>query len=186
MYMLEDALLAVWFLLPAAYGNMAPIFAAHTPLLSRFDMPLDFGKKWHGKPLFGPHKTWRGIVSGMVLSSIVYAVERLLALHVSIIGSFTATIHYTQLPWLLGPLLGFGALAGDALKSLFKRRFNIASGHSWIPFDQLDYIIGAVLISLPFIVLPLTVYGWMFVIWFGLHLLSTYVGWKMGLKSTPI
>jgi CDP-2,3-bis-(O-geranylgeranyl)-sn-glycerol synthase len=50
--------------------------------------------------------------------------------------------------WLsLGFLLGLGAMAGDAAKSFFKRRLGIAPGHPWIPFDQIDFQIGALLLA---------------------------------------
>jgi CDP-2,3-bis-(O-geranylgeranyl)-sn-glycerol synthase len=47
----------------------------------------------------------------------------------------------------LGFLLGFGALSGDLIESFFKRRLNMPSGWLWAPFDQLDWIIGAVILS---------------------------------------
>lgn len=49
--------------------------------------------------------------------------------------------HYDR--WLaLGLACGFGALGGDALKSLVKRRCGIAPGKPWMPADQLDFVIG--------------------------------------------
>jgi CDP-2,3-bis-(O-geranylgeranyl)-sn-glycerol synthase len=46
----------------------------------------------------------------------------------------------------LGLLFGVGAMAGDSLKSLFKRRLRIPPGSPWIPADQLDYIAGALVL----------------------------------------
>ncbi|HEX5285728.1 MAG TPA: CDP-archaeol synthase, partial [Polaromonas sp.] len=40
---------------------------------------------------------------------------------------------------------------GDSLKSFFKRRLGIAPGQRWIPFDQLDFILGG-LVALSFFV----------------------------------
>jgi CDP-2,3-bis-(O-geranylgeranyl)-sn-glycerol synthase len=40
-------------------------------------------------------------------------------------------------------LLGFGALAGDSIKSFFKRRVGVKPGKRWFPFDQIDFVIGA-------------------------------------------
>jgi CDP-2,3-bis-(O-geranylgeranyl)-sn-glycerol synthase len=39
--------------------------------------------------------------------------------------------------------MAFGALAGDAVKSFFKRQIGIAPGHRWLGPDQLDFIVGA-------------------------------------------
>jgi hypothetical protein len=87
---------------------------------------------------------------------------------------------------LLGTALGFGALLGDALESMAKRQRGIRSGKSWLFFDQLDYIIGAILLSLPFVVVSLIDYVLMLVLWFGMHLLFSVIGWKLRLKDAPI
>lgn len=51
-------------------------------------------------------------------------------------------------PFLVVPLaaivaLPLGALAGDVVKSFFKRRFGVASGARWPVADQLDFVFGA-------------------------------------------
>jgi len=52
--------------------------------------------------------------------------------------------------WLdLGVRFGIGAMAGDAVKSFFKRRVGIRPGQPWIPFDQLDFIVGALALVWP-------------------------------------
>jgi len=52
---------------------------------------------------------------------------------------------------ILGLALGFGAMGGDALKSLFKRAHGIAPGQSWVPADQLDFVIGALILIWPWV-----------------------------------
>jgi CDP-2,3-bis-(O-geranylgeranyl)-sn-glycerol synthase len=34
-------------------------------------------------------------------------------------------------------------MAGDSVKSFVKRRIGIAPGKPWIPWDQLDFVLGA-------------------------------------------
>ncbi len=47
-------------------------------------------------------------------------------------------------PWLtLGLRFGVGAMAGDIAKSFVKRRAGIAAGRPWIPWDQIDFVLGA-------------------------------------------
>jgi CDP-2,3-bis-(O-geranylgeranyl)-sn-glycerol synthase len=36
-------------------------------------------------------------------------------------------------------------MSGDAIKSFFKRRIGIAPGRPWVPADQLDFVIGALI-----------------------------------------
>lgn len=182
--MLHDILFALWFLLPAALANVAPILVAPLPLLRKFNLPLDFHKTFQGQAIFGPNKTWRGLVSGIVTATITLWLQQIVAGHTN---WFAREINYDALPTLLlGPLFGLGALGGDALESFFKRRRGIPSGKKWIPFDQLDYIVGGVLMSLPFVVLRPALYVWIFALWFVAHLGASYVGWQVGLKKKPI
>lgn len=187
MDILHDIAFALWFMLPAAYANVAPIFFARFPAVKAWDTPLDFGKIFQGRPIFGPHKTWRGLISGILIATIFLWLEQLIAAHASWAKNFTAGIDYPALPTLiLGPLFGLGALGGDAVESFFKRRHGTKSGKSWFPFDQLDYIVGALIVSLFFVVLSMRQYIFIVIIWFGLHLAGTYVGWRLGLKDQPI
>ena len=38
-------------------------------------------------------------------------------------------------------------MAGDSAKSFLKRRVGIPPGESWILFDQLDFVIGALVLT---------------------------------------
>jgi CDP-2,3-bis-(O-geranylgeranyl)-sn-glycerol synthase len=185
--MLHDIAFALWFMLPAACANTAPILAAAVPFLKTWDAPMDFGKSWRGQRIFGSHKTWRGLLSGIIVATLVLWLEKQSIIHYGWALPMNTYLDYTTVPvWLVGPLFAIGALGGDAAKSFLKRRRGIESGKRWFPFDQLDYIIGAILVSLPFVIFPVSVYIWMLVLWFGVHILATYVGWRLKLKDSPI
>lgn len=184
---MKNALIALWFFLPAGLGNMAPIFAAKIPGLRKWQAPIDGGKTFRGKRLLGDHKTWRGLAAGIVISTVVFWLQSILAANVSWAGAFTDSIGYSHIPvLLLGPLFGLGALGGDAIKSFFKRQAGIKSGKNWFPFDQIDYIIGGVVITLPLVQLSLLQYIWVVIIWLVLHLISSYIGYLLHLKERPI
>ncbi len=186
--MLENILCALWFFLPAGFGNAAPIFVAKLPFVRRFDAPIDRGLHIRGKRLLGAHKTWRGLIAGMIAATAVLWLQQLIVRHVGWTHVFVDPIHgYHELPvLLLGPLLGFGALAGDAVESFFKRQRGTAPGDSWFPFDQIDYIIGAALASLPVVTMNLYVYLWAFIAWPTIHVVSSGIGYIVGLKEKPI
>lgn len=185
--MLQDILFAIWFLLPAAVANAVPIFAAAIPFLKKYDAPIDAGKTWRGHALLGPHKTWRGIISGIIISTLILWLQVILFEHFEWAHYLANGVNYSYLPVLiLGPLFAIGALGGDAIESFFKRQKNIKSGGAWVPFDQLDYIIGSVVVSLFFVILSPLQYLLIFIVWFLLHLLSSYIGYKLGLKKDPI
>ena len=185
--MLHDILLALWFLLPAAFANAIPVFAAATPGIKKFDAPIDGGLTWRGHRLLGPHKTWRGIIAGIILATLTLWIQQHLFENYEWTRFIAGDVNYSHLPVLiLGPLFALGALGGDAVESFFKRQRNITSGGAWVPFDQLDYIIGSVIVSLPFVILTPPQYIWIFIIWFVLHVTSTFIGFKLGLKKDPI
>jgi CDP-2,3-bis-(O-geranylgeranyl)-sn-glycerol synthase len=185
--MLHDILFALWFLLPTALANVSPILTNKIPGFKKWQAPIDGGRMYRGRALLGPHKTWRGLVSGLVMATAVLWLQQLLVVRTGWAVSLVGNVDYAHLPTLvLGPLFGLGAIGGDAIESFFKRRLRIPSGDSWIPFDQLDYIIGGILVSLPFVLLRPALYGWMLVLYFVIHLGSSYLGWRTGFKERPI
>lgn len=185
--MLRDLLFVLWVFLPAGVANMAPIFAAHLGPLKRFDAPVDFGAKLRGHRVFGAHKTWRGFAAGIVSAIAVLALQQYLVAQFGWANWLANNFDYAGLPILLvGTLFALGALGGDAIKSFFKRQVGIRPGGTWIPFDQIDYIVGGALAVLPFIRLSLQQYVLLLAVWTLIVLMSTYLGWLLKLKDQPI
>lgn len=173
---MNDYVAALLFFLPAGVANMTPPIVNKIPGLNKWITPLDFGKSWRGKRLFGDNKTWRGLLSGMATA----------ALTALLVSKLNANTVVTIAPIWMGALLGFGALAGDALESFIKRRIELRPGQSWFPFDQIDYILGGLLMSLPFVRLPIWVVITIVVVYFGLHLMGAYLGFLLKLKEHPV
>lgn len=172
---MNDVVAAILFFLPAGVANAAPVVANKIPLLNKWETPVDFGKSWRGKRLLGPNKRWRGLATGTVLAGLT-------ALLIAVITREPVTLAV----FLLGAVMGFGALVGDAVESFFKRQHGVAAGKSWFPFDQTDYIIGGLVFVYPFTLLPITSMLLIFVLFFGLHLVFAYIGYMLGLKDKPI
>lgn len=98
-------------------ANGAPV-AAHRLLGPRLSWPLDGGVNlWDGRPLFGPAKTWRGILVGLV-AAIVAA---------PLVG----------MAWQIGALAGAAAILGDLLSSFLKRRLGFAPSSRALGLDQI-------------------------------------------------
>lgn len=111
------SLLEAKILLLLLAANGAPILARWL-LGSRLARPLDGGRRAaDGRPWFGTHKTWRGLLAA------------------GLIGA--------GLGWLLGLGPGAGllvaslAMAGDLLASFLKRRLGLAEGEPAPLLDQL-------------------------------------------------
>lgn len=173
----ELILKTIWIFLPAGFANMAPVIFNRLPFLN---YPLDFNFSFHGKPILGINKTWRGLVVGIIFAIIITYFQKAFYLETK----FLSAIDYSQINVLLfGFLSGFGALFGDALKSFFKRRLNIAPGANWPPFDQLDWIIGTnFFLSLYIFLDPKYVFTSLIIL-APLHPVMNWVGFKLRLKN---
>lgn len=133
----------IYLMLPGIFANMMPVFMKRCGNI--FAYPVDFNLKWReGEPLLGSHKTWRGLISGTLVAIGVVAVQKAL---VDQEGFENISIFpYKEYSvWLVGFLIGFGVLFGDMLKSFFKRRLKIKPGEKFIPWDQTDAVLGALL-----------------------------------------
>jgi CDP-2,3-bis-(O-geranylgeranyl)-sn-glycerol synthase len=180
-------LFAIWFFAPAGVANAAPVFANKVPLLKKLGMPIDGGRSFRGKRIFGDHKTLRGFVVGVLAAITVSGIQMILYSNFSWANTISRSIDYSDpIILLVGGLLGLGALLGDAIESFIKRQLSIQSGESWFPFDQIDYIIGALLLSAPIVKLTLSEYIAIFIVWFLIHPVATFIGWMLKLKDKPI
>jgi len=185
--MFKDILFALWFFLPAGCANATPIFLAKIPFLAQYDAPMDLGHTFHGKRVLGSHKTWRGLIGGIIAATLVLWLQQVLVGHTSWAATLTKEVDYTQLPTLiLGPLFGLGALLGDAIESFFKRQRGVAPGQGWFPFDQTDYIIGGAVATAPFVHLHFLQYVWLLLLWLLVHVIASYLGYLAKLKERPI
>jgi CDP-2,3-bis-(O-geranylgeranyl)-sn-glycerol synthase len=167
---------ALWLFLPAAIGNAAPVFANKIPGLNRWTTPLDFGRTYQGKRIFGDHKTWRGVVTGIVAAGLTGFLQYRLS------GSSA----FAEMWTLVAAVIGFGALYGDAIESFLKRQVGVPSGQLWFPFDQVDYIVGGLIAVAPLAIFSWTEMAVIVVSYFGLHLLATYIGYLLKLRDQPI
>ena len=167
---------AFLFFLPAGMSNMMPVFVSKLPWLKKWNTPIDFGHTFRGKPIFGSHKTWRGLLCGVIGGSLVgWALP-----HDFIAG------YYPTWSVAVAASMSLGALAGDAIKSFFKRRVDIKSGGKWFPFDQLDYIIGGLVCVLPFGAPSISLTTAIVLSYFCLVIISTHIGYWLGLKESPL
>ena len=64
-----------WLFFPAGLANMAPVLFKWIP----FNAPVDFNKTYRGKPIFGPHKTFRVFIVGILSAVAFIYMQRALA-----------------------------------------------------------------------------------------------------------
>ena len=170
----------LYFILPAYFSNGAG-------LVFGGGMPVDFGKSdSKGNRWIGDGVTWRGLIGGTVIGIITGAIQGYFGPQIiAEFGDYIITPIVTSIPQgiLIGFLLGFGALLGDAIGSFLKRRIGIGRGKPAPILDQLDFLIMA-LILVSFVV----ELNWLFVIiaillTLAIHLIANSAAYLLGMKD---
>lgn len=183
---MDSILFALWFFLPAGIANGVPVIAKKTPWLRDIKTPMDFGKHWRGKRIFGNNKTWRGLLIGIVVSIVVVWLQQVIYQNWSFVRDFSLIDYTTINAFVVGSLFALGALLGDACESFIKRQLNVPAGESWFPFDQLDYVIGGLLLVSLVVSLSLKNYLVITLVWFSMHIIFAYLFYLLGFKDKPI
>ena len=115
----------LYFMAPAYAANMAPPFVRYW---TGWNRPIS--RRW-----LGAHKTVLGFGLGVLAAVTVTFIQSRLAWE----GALVASGHWA----VLGLRFGAGAMIGDAAKSFAKRRAGVAPGDRFIPWDQIDFVLGA-------------------------------------------
>lgn len=163
------ALTSLYFILPAYVANMFPVF------FTALKLPLGYPIS---ERLFGKNKTYRGIIAGYLGALLILFLQRYLNL------TRISLINYQEINlFFYAFLFGGGAVIGDLVKSFFKRRKGIAPGQPWFPFDQLDFIIGALIFVSPFYLLSWKNILVIIVLTPLLHFLTNVIGYSLRIKK---
>lgn len=166
-----------YFMLPAYFANMAPVLVKRINL---FVFPVDFDKTINGKPVLGKNKTFRGIVFGAIFAVIIAYLQYLLY----DIEAFRNISFLSYQNWLLfGFLMGFGALMGDLTKSFFKRRLGINPGEKFIPFDQTDFVVGAMIFIMPVFNVTLKIFFASLLVSFVGHIAINHIAFYLKIRN---
>ncbi len=149
----------LWVFSPAYISNMAPVIFGG-------GRPIDLGKRWFdGRPIFGSHKTIRGLISAWVAGWLT--------------GLAIGAPRY-------GLLVGIVASLGDLLGSFAKRRMGIPPGEKApLLIDQLDFILPSAIIA--YITLSVSIAEILIAILITpiLHILTNTIAYLLGLKPHP-
>jgi CDP-2,3-bis-(O-geranylgeranyl)-sn-glycerol synthase len=159
----------------AAY-TVPMYFANAMPVLFHGTKPLDFGRKFGGKRIFGKGKTVLGTLGGM-LGGMAAGFVLLL--------SFPEILILIPNYFFLVITLAIGAILGDAIKSFFKRQLGIPSGQQWLLADQLDFVAGGFLLSLLVRVPEFEVVAILLLATGFIHLFTNFAAFKLKLKKVP-
>ena len=178
MSVIQTIIVAVWLMLPAYVPNNAAVLLGG-------GTPVDFGREWRGDRVLGDGKTWRGSAGG-VGAGFALAVLLNAAVTQSYVPDFLPVF---ELRAAFG--LAFGAVLGDMGASFLKRRTGRERGAPFPGVDQLDFVVGA------FVVTALLAPGWFFEVFTievviavlvltpVLHVTTNLIAYRLGLKDEP-
>lgn len=156
---------ALWYALPAYLANA-------TPTLFGGGQAIDGGRLFRdGKPVFGPHKTIRGFLVGVLFATLTG------------IGQALSLGPPSRL--FVGPLQGVGAMVGDLMGSFIKRRRGIAPGDPLPVLDQLDFVLVALLFSFWLEPLDWATFLVILLLTPVLHLSTNALAYALGIKEKP-
>jgi len=154
---------ALKFIFPAYCANA-------TPVLAGGGAKMDFGKSFiDGKRVFGDNKTFRGFFFGFAIGIMVGLME-VVAFHFPILFAF---------------LVPLGALLGDLVGAFLKRRIGIAPGGLLPVVDQVDFVVGALVFSIPLGMVSWQLAVAVLLITPPIHLFTNYLAYKLKLKKNP-
>jgi CDP-2,3-bis-(O-geranylgeranyl)-sn-glycerol synthase len=169
-----------YFFLPAYFANMTPPIFMKLDKLKSLAKPVDFGKEFMGKPIFGSHKTWRGIITGIMVGTLLALLQGFLYQF-----SFFQSISFFDYQKInilyFGFLMALSTMIGDLTFAFIKRRLNLKPGAKFIPFDQTNYVLAnAVLLTL-FSGIDIDIMVWIVLFFFSffLHVIVNRIGYHL-------
>ncbi|MGM0604786.1 MAG: CDP-2,3-bis-(O-geranylgeranyl)-sn-glycerol synthase [Halobacteriota archaeon] len=178
----------VWSLLAVAFWAMVPAYVPNNvAVLAGGGRPIDGGRTLGDARLLGDGKTWRGTAVG-TLAGVTLAMG-LNAINDA--ASAAVGVALPEFPIVVAVGLAFGAMVGDIAASFLKRRSGRERGAAFPGLDQLDFVVGALLLA--FLVSPswfletftidvLVVVAVMTPI---LHVITNVIAYALGLKNEP-
>jgi hypothetical protein len=178
-----------WLITPVLVAGIGQVAILRTGLLPRLAVPLDLGLHWRGKPVFGPRKTWRGVIVMTTLSALTARAQAVAARRSPRLRAICPFDYQKVNPWLLGGTLGIGYCLAELPNSFVKRRLGIppadtSQRFAWLQYlvDQSDSVAGC-LLALRFFYRPMwTEAGLAFATGLGLHIAVDRLMHALGVK----
>jgi CDP-2,3-bis-(O-geranylgeranyl)-sn-glycerol synthase len=179
VFTLFNLIESIWIILPAyAVNGLIPLVGL------RKTHPIDFGKKFRGKPLFGPGKTWEGLVFGCFIGILIASIE-MLAFPYLPFDQSPVPLTIVPMSPLLGLMLGIGAIAGDIVGSFIKRRIGLPRGAIAPLLDQEDFLLGSLLFASFLAAIKPDWVLLLVIITPILHLVANLIGFRIRVKKQP-
>lgn len=184
-----------WLAAPVAIAGILHMVVVKKDLFASLRAPIDGGRTLGGKPIFGPNKTWRGLVFMVVATALLGVAQGALfgpwaasagasSYDARLAGSFA--LGYGA----LNAVLGLGYALGELPNSFLKRRIAIEPGKTgagvlgavFFLIDQADSVVYGLLLAWAFFPLGGSVVACGIVCLTGLHLFLNVALWAVKVR----
>lgn len=181
-----EPLRVLWLSAPVILAALVHTAIIRLRLLEPLKRPIDGGRTFRGRRLFGDNKTWRGVVvmiAGCAAVALLQSVARP-----------ASWLEYEGIDYsprgmaITGALLGLGFVLGELPNSFIKRQRDVAPGARGSPFfvilDQVDSLFGCLLCLCLVWIPPWTVWAWVMLLGAGAHMFVNWVMVRAGVKKS--
>jgi hypothetical protein len=181
-----------YLFLPLLAGLSLHGFCIKYDILAFLCRPIDRGRSFRGKRIFGDNKTYRGILVVGMGTAIGFGLQSLLSHRIASIRSIELFDYSFFKSVSLGLAVGVAAMVSELPNSFIKRRFEIAPGSAakgwkgviFYVYDQIDFLLGSWLVLA--VAVPITAGRVLFSAGLLLvaHQLMSSVGYALGMRRT--
>ncbi len=184
---------ASFIILAFVAAGFAQTFWLRSELSKRFSAPMDGGRVFRKRRIFGDNKTWRGFIAIVPAVALAFVAFRVLF---AIFGDLLNGIWQLRILQYaaLGCFVGVGFMLGELPNSFVKRQFDIPpGGQPKQPFarrlgflvDRFDSIIGGLLFLACAVPVPIATYLYILLLGPFIHLAFNVLLYRMGVKNRP-
>jgi CDP-2,3-bis-(O-geranylgeranyl)-sn-glycerol synthase len=152
--------------------------------LSKRLHPIDGGRSLGGKRVLGDGKSWEGLIAGAVIGMFMGIVQMVVFPFLPW-GASPIPLNIVAMSPVLGFLIGLGAMVGDIVASLFKRKIGLKRGMSAPILDQDDFVVGALVFAALVVLVRFEWFVLLLILTPIFHYAASYIGYKVKIKKTP-
>ena len=190
--LLRELLGVVLLLLPLIGGALVHGLCTKYGWLGFLAKPIDAGRSFRGRPIFGHSKTFRGPVCVAAGAAAVWALQQGVLQRIDAVAALELMDRASLPGWWFGALAGAAAELAELPNSFVKRRLGIGPGKTtrgllsavFYLWDQLDLLLGyGLVLALVVPATPLRVALSILVVG-AIHPLLTLAGYLLGMRPT--
>jgi CDP-archaeol synthase len=189
---LDPLVCAVFVILAFVAAGLAHSLWLRSRWAARWRIPIDGGRTWRRRPIFGDNKTWAGFIVLPLALGVAFALLRVAAnglaedwregLWSLPVGGYA----------LLGGWTGLGFMLGELPNSFVKRQFDVAPGAAptrrpvrvlCFMIDRVDSLFGAFVAQALVVPVGLSYAFYLFLVGPGLHWLFSALLYQLGVKG---